>query len=68
MKQDNRFYTEESDSKKEKKGSWEVKKKKKRVREEKIIEIKEKKEYNSSKLIKFPEFRLFCSALIFCIN
>ena len=58
----------ESDGKKEKKRSWEIKEKEKRVREEKIIEIKEKKEYNSSKLIKFSEFRLFCSALMFYIN
>ena len=58
----------ESDGKKEKKKSWEVREKKKKVREEKIIEIKEKEEYNSFKLIKFSGFRLFCSVLMFCIN
>ena len=68
MKQDNRFCTEESDDKKEKKKSWEVREKKERVREEKIIEIKEEKEYDSSKLIKFSGFRLFCPALTFCMN
>ena len=68
MKQNNRSHTEESDGKKEKKESWEVKEKRKRVREEKTIEIKEKERYNPSKLIKFPGFRLFCSALTSHIN
>ena len=58
----------ESNSKKEKKGSWGVKEKKKKARKEKIIEVKEKKEYDFPKLIKFPEFRLFCPALMSCMN
>ena len=58
----------ESDDKKEKKRSWEIKEKKKRVRKEKVIEIKRKKEYNSSKSIKFSGFRLFCSVLTFYVN
>ena len=68
MKQNNRFHTEESDSMKEKKRSWEAREKEKRVREEKIIEIKREKECNPPKLIKFPEFRLFCPALTSRMN